>query len=220
MLISGAVLWLPKIWTVASLKRRVFLTARPTNKRARNFNWHHAFGAWAIIPLIVIALTGLVFSYDWAEKAVYAVAGDAPARVALQAPPETVDAETTDLQSLSEKAVTQIENWRKFRLVLPGANQDGPVEFTVYYGREDIPTQRTKLSYDKGTGALVSEEPFQSIAPGRRARIFIRYLHTGEVYGIFGQTIAGFASLLACLLIYSGLSLALGRVRGWVKKTT
>jgi hypothetical protein len=40
-------------------------------------------------------------------------------------------------------------------------------------------------------------------------------VHTGEVYGLAGQTIAGLASLGGAFLVYNGLSLAWRRFYSW-----
>ena len=48
--------------------------------------------------------------------------------------------------------------------------------------------------------------------PGQRARSWLRLAHTGEQYGLAGQTLAGIASLAACFLAYTGLALAWRRL--------
>ncbi len=40
----------------------------------------------------------------------------------------------------------------------------------------------------------------------------MRFAHTGEEYGVVGQTIAGLASLAACFLVYTGFALAWRRL--------
>ena len=47
-------------------------------------------------------------------------------------------------------------------------------------------------------------------------RSILRFAHTGEVLGIFGQTVAGIVSLGGALLVYTGLSLALCRLLAWL----
>jgi hypothetical protein len=40
----------------------------------------------------------------------------------------------------------------------------------------------------------------------------MRFAHTGEQYGVVGQTVAGLASLAACFLVYTGIALAWRRL--------
>ncbi|MGY0649482.1 MAG: PepSY domain-containing protein, partial [Paraglaciecola chathamensis] len=39
-----------------------------------------------------------------------------------------------------------------------------------------------------------------------------RFLHTGEYFGVIGQSIAGLVSLIACILVYTGMLLAWRRL--------
>ncbi|HJO17620.1 MAG TPA: hypothetical protein QGH09_05425 [Vicinamibacterales bacterium] len=39
-------------------------------------------------------------------------------------------------------------------------------------------------------------------------RIWLRYAHTDEVYGIVGQTVAGLASLAGGILVWTALALS------------
>jgi hypothetical protein len=56
---------------------------------------------------------------------------------------------------------------------------------------------------------------FSEMTAGRRARSWLRFAHTGEVYGTFGQTIAGLVSLGGAVLVWTGLSLAFRRLMAW-----
>lgn len=49
-----------------------------------------------------------------------------------------------------------------------------------------------------------------------RLRAYLRFAHTGEVFGLARQTIAGLASLGAVVLGYTGLSLPIRRRRARV----
>jgi uncharacterized iron-regulated membrane protein len=74
------------------------------------------------------------------------------------------------------------------------------------------PARAYELSLDATDGSVVDWSEFADESPGNRARTFVRYLHTGEVFGFIGQTVAGLASLAACLLVYTGLTLAWRRL--------
>ncbi len=49
---------------------------------------------------------------------------------------------------------------------------------------------------------------------GRRLRMYSRYLHTGELFGWVGQTIAALCTLAAALLVWTGFALAWRRFFG------
>ena len=58
-------------------------------------------------------------------------------------------------------------------------------------------------------------ETFEAQSRGRRARSISRFLHTGEVLGLAGQTIAGLVSLGGVVLVWTGLALTWRRFRAW-----
>ncbi|MGZ0708253.1 PepSY-associated TM helix domain-containing protein [Coraliomargarita sp. W4R53] len=63
---SGFYLWFPRVWRWKAF--RAVLLLKPSAKgKARDFNWHNFFGFWALIPLILMILTGSFFYYDWAK---------------------------------------------------------------------------------------------------------------------------------------------------------
>ena len=55
-------------------------------------------------------------------------------------------------------------------------------------------------------------EPFASQTAGRRLRSISRFLHTGEVLGFAGQTVAGLATLGGVFLVWTGIALAIRRL--------
>jgi uncharacterized iron-regulated membrane protein len=46
----------------------------------------------------------------------------------------------------------------------------------------------------------------------------MRFGHTGEYWGLAGQTIAGIVSLGAAVLMWTGLALAWRRFRTWLRR--
>ena len=52
----------------------------------------------------------------------------------------------------------------------------------------------------------------QDWSAGGQAWGTARFLHTGEYFGVVGQTVAGVVSLLACVLVYTGIVLAWRRL--------
>jgi uncharacterized iron-regulated membrane protein len=99
-------------------------------------------------------------------------------------------------------------------LRLPSSEQQ-PFAFTIDEGYAGQPQKRTMLTLDRQTSAVLKSEPFASYDAGRRARTWLRFVHTGEYYGLAGQTIAGIASAGGAVLVWTGIALSLRRFRGW-----
>ena len=55
---------------------------------------------------------------------------------------------------------------------------------------------------------LPNPDNFQQLNLGRQLRMYARYLHTGELFGLLGQTLAALCTLAAIMLVWTGFSLA------------
>ena len=54
LLLSGVYLWWPRAWRWSQLRPRIWFRTGLPNAKARDFNWHHVLGFWALAPLLVI----------------------------------------------------------------------------------------------------------------------------------------------------------------------
>jgi uncharacterized iron-regulated membrane protein len=74
LILTGLVLWLPRRWRKANFEAvTIFRTS--LRGRARDWNWHNVTGFWLAVPLLVIASTGAIMSYSWAEALLYRASG-------------------------------------------------------------------------------------------------------------------------------------------------
>jgi uncharacterized iron-regulated membrane protein len=222
LILSGIYLWLPRVYKWAMFRTRLLFSAQALSSgAARDFNWHHVLGVWTAIPLALIVATGSVFYYPWANTIVYRAFGEEPPRqggggpAPGGAPPRAaVSASTSEvaaLDALFDIAASRLEHWRSISVQLPRAG-DATVQFTIDEGNGGQPQLRHNLTLDAVTGAVVAWSPFASQTPGRQARSWVRFLHTGEALGILGQTIAGLVSLTSTLMVWTGLALAYRRL--------
>ena len=83
---------------------------------------------------------------------------------------------------------------------------------TVDTGNGAQAALRRTVTISRADASVVAVQGNEAVSPGRRARTWMRFIHTGEVYGIVGQTVAGLASLAAVFLVYTGLALAFRRL--------
>ncbi|MBL4574184.1 MAG: PepSY domain-containing protein [Gammaproteobacteria bacterium] len=220
LVLSGIYLWLPKIYARATLRARILFNASNSNANARDFNWHHVFGFWAAIPLIVIISTATVFNYSWANNLVYRLAGEEPpvrnssASVEAPVPAPVSRAPYADLINTAKTYSTE---WRTITLAIP-APEANSITLTLDEGNGGQPQKRHVLTLDVSSGEVIQWEPFTDRTAGTQARRWVRFLHTGEALGLAGQTIAGIASFAAILMVWTGLALALRRFLRWLAK--
>lgn len=226
MIVSGLYLWLPAVWRWRTVKGLVLFRARYVNAKARDFSWHHVFGVWALVPLFLITLSGVVISYPWANALVYKAYGEEaplprgppggagePQRPDRERP--SAAGEGAGLDALLAAARARVSDWRK--LTIPSNVSTGRVEVVAELdgGGPRPPRQTIVLDAIDATVVSVSAPSGGgNAAPSaaQRARTWLRFIHTGEQYGIIGQTIAALASLAACFLVYTGLALAWRRL--------
>ena len=111
-------------------------------------------------------------------------------------------------------AERQVDGWKSISMRLPAATA-APVTFTIDQGDGGQPQKRSTLTLDASTGEVVRWEAFSNLTAGRRLRSYLRFAHTGEVLGLFGQTVAGLVSAGGSMLVWTGIALALRRFWAW-----
>jgi uncharacterized iron-regulated membrane protein len=229
LIVSGPVLWWPREWSARAVRAVAFFR-RGLRGKARDFNWHNVTGLWLCLPLFVIVAGGVLISYPWAGDLLYRAMGEAPPprgrpgagpaspRAEGARPREEAAAPALDgLDRLWAKAESQVPGWQTITFRLPDGG--GPVSFTIDTVRGAVrPDRRSQLVLDRATGDTVRFEPYASQSPARRLRGWLRWLHTGEAGGVWGQTVAGLASAGGALLVWTGVALAWRRLLAWKER--
>ena len=223
LVMSGFYLWWPRNWNLKSL-RSITWFRRGLPAKARDFNWHNVIGFWSAVPLFIVVLSATVISYTWASNLVYRIVGETPpAPRANQPAPASANNDksqvdlSNNLNSAWLRAEQQVGDWRSITMQLP-ASSSPQLTFNIDSGTGGQPQKRAQLVLDRTTGNVVRWEPFSSYTRGRQLRSILRFAHTGEVAGIFGQTIAGIVSTGGAVLVFTGLALAIRRLLAWVAK--
>jgi uncharacterized iron-regulated membrane protein len=223
LVVLGVYLWWPRRWTRETVRRALLFDGR-LRGRARDFNWHNVIGIWCAPVLLVIILTGLVMSYQWANNLLYTLTGnEAPPPAERPAPPARESQAAgrprreearvpAGLDARWQRAEQQVPGWVAISLRMP-PRPDGPLTFVIQEPAAWHPAPRSQLVLNASTGEVVKWEPFAGQNLGRRLRAWVRPLHTGEAGGITGQAVAALASGGATVLVWTGLSLAWRRLR-------
>jgi uncharacterized iron-regulated membrane protein len=77
IVLSGAYLWLPRVWRWPQV-RAVLLFRRRLSGKARDFNWHNVIGVWSVVPLFIVVVSAVPISFQWANAAIYRAVGETP----------------------------------------------------------------------------------------------------------------------------------------------
>lgn len=236
LVLSGVYLWLPAIWKWGMFKVRLLFRSSYPSSKIRDFHWHHIFGIWSAIPLLAVVYTGAVISYPWAANLMYVAFG-----AEIPAPPgagggqgggangpaqqqarggstivnsgEAVIASSfLPLEALLVKAQAEAEGeWNRLTFTLPAPEQN-TVQVEIDRGNGAQAFKRHTLSLDRTSGEVVKVQGFADTPEAQRLRNIARFLHTGEVLGFWGQTIAGLVSFAALFMVWTGFALSWRRL--------
>ncbi|MCM2679253.1 PepSY-associated TM helix domain-containing protein [Echinimonas agarilytica] len=218
LVISGIYLWFPQRFKARAFKQKLTLNGRYANSKARNYQWHNVFGLYMAPILFVVVFTALFFSFKWPGEALKNFATSEsplfPSQLVLQE--LNVDTALPLAQQLD--AVKQaFPQWQTIQFSLSNRNE-GVSVYQVDYGNGGEPQKRFSVALNTSNANVLETQSFEQLSDYRKVRSYIRFLHTGEIYGLVGQTLAGIASLLACLLVYTGIMLSWTRWKNSRKK--
>lgn len=227
LVISGLYLWFPRKWQWPNF-RAVLWFRGGLRSKARDFNWHNVAGFWCCVPLFFVVLSAVVISYPWASNLVYRAAGTEPpaqgkgkagpkGKGGLKGGPRAQPREVNfaGLDALLARAQSEMPDWQSITVRIPESGRE-PVTFNLDASFGGQPQKRATLALDRTTGEVRMREDWSTLEAGRRARSWMRFVHTGEYYGVAGQTVAGIASAGGALLVWTGLSLGIRRFRNWL----
>ena len=200
------------------------LNLHPPTGKARDFNWHHVFSFWMYVPILVMSVTAAVISYSWANAVLFAAFGEEPQRLRPPSAPTAeyiateVPADASSLEDRFMVAKNVAPTWNSITFSASSSIAQ-PTYFDVDFGNGAQPHLRRRAIVSQAGVLSEVSNTFEQRTPGTRARIIIRFLHTGEVLGVLGQTLAGLGSLATLFLVWSGLALSYRRLVSPVLKS-
>ncbi|HRO48440.1 PepSY-associated TM helix domain-containing protein [Agriterribacter sp.] len=214
MMISGLILWWPK--NKAAKKQR-FTIKWSARWRRKNYDLHNVLGFYMTWVAIFLAITGLVFGFQWFAKSLYWITSGGETMVEHTHPVS----DTTKTASFANMAD---HLWQEHRTGLKENESIG-----VYFA--GIPTDPVEIAvnhqpgtyynsdyyhYDQYTGkelpATGSYAGSFEDAPLADKIVRMNYdMHVGAILGLPGKILAFFASLIAASLPVTGFYIWLGR---------
>lgn len=210
ILLSGFYLWLPKKWSVKSVKNN-FAIKRNTKFKRLNYDLHRILGLYAFLLLFLISITGLVWVFDWVQDSVRYVANGG------KTIPKAIPLISDTLQSKGMSGLDQ--SYQSTRalypsvysyLVLLPAKASSTINILVYtkdWNRYD----RVLLVHDRYSGKQLAATSFEDLNNGDKAYQLNFDLHTGAYLGLFGKIIAFFASFICSTLPITGFYIWWGK---------
>lgn len=200
---SGIVLW----W-----RRKLFTIQWTSSGKRINFDIHNVLGICCSLFLFSFALTGIALTWDNAVSNLVnriTHSSDMPRRPRM---PEHAEG----LEPLGPDAILAAA-----RAALPGAQIDSlsmhpgtPVDLRMKFPEDRTPIGRSRVVLDPYTGKPLSVWSTRTAPLGFKiTRMWIREIHTGDIFGWPTRLLACLVSLLLPILAITGLLIWWNRSR-------
>jgi uncharacterized iron-regulated membrane protein len=121
-----------------------------------------------------------------------------------------------DLDRIYANLAQSEVGWTSIVIALPA--RDGNVRITIDKGNGGQPQSRFDRVLSPDGFRVISEHHWTDDPIAQRARAFVRFGHTGEMGGLAGQAIGAIACLAGCFLVWTGIAMALSRLRSFLRR--
>ncbi|MEM9897695.1 MAG: PepSY-associated TM helix domain-containing protein, partial [Bacteroidota bacterium] len=189
MLITGLILWWPK--NKKALKMNTWFRWKENTKwRRKNYDLHNIMGFYSMFFALVVALTGLVWAFDWFNSGVQWLANGG----------ETIEKERVKITSVmnSKASSNPLDlahdhlkvNHSQAEIYYISLPQDSLGTIRSYVGYENL-TENISLQFDQYSGALLhTGGKWEEKTNGEKITAYNYDIHTGAIGGLVGKTIA------------------------------
>lgn len=215
--LTGLWLWFPRKWSRRALRPLVWFVGDYRGK-ARDFNWHNVLGLWSAPALIVLTATGVVISFGWAHNLVFHAAGEQPSKfrdfrmMAVAVPtvsPVSPRMPRLELDAIHARLLREFPTAESIAYTLQtDVPSLRPLNVAVFEPAMFSTAGRVMTYVDPFRGDVLSATRFSDRSAGLQARVWIRFLHTGEAFGLTGKIIAAATTAASLVLIWTGFALS------------
>lgn len=222
MVITGIVLWWPR--NMAALKQRIWFRWKPgTRWRRKNYDLHNIGGIYIFFFVLILAVTGLVWTFDWWTDSIYRLMGNDPKTVFRKAPPPAPSAfeKAGVLDLVLADAKTKREGWYEIGMGLMPVRDGKPKDINVFvrYSSGKSGWQESDYySYHPATAEMYFSTPHDQKTLGAKWRNSNYAIHVGSIYGYPTKIVATLVALYCASLPISGFLIWYGRKKRTRKK--
>ncbi len=213
MLLTGIVLWWPK----KGNRKQRFTIKWNARWRRKNYDLHSVFGFYASWVAIVLALTGLVWGFQWFQAAVYGVVGGERSLVYTEPPSVTEPVSGFDQhRALDQIWVSMRQEYPEAALMEVHVPHDEKSSLYVMIKQDEGTWWRTDYRYfDQYTLAEIEPEhlwaKFSEATVADKIMRLNYDIHVGAIGGLPGKILMFCASLLVASLPVTGTLMWWGR---------
>lgn len=213
MLLSGLVLWFP---AKLRLIRQVLTVKTSANWKRVNHDLHNTLGFYSFIVLLVMALTGLCWSFEWYRDGMSDVLGAKVFRGRGEKPMQSQiparHQNTASLQLLVTSSTQLFPYTGNLRFSIPENDSNAVVATKIATGFF-ASAGSDKVQFDRYTGSAIKIERFSDKPLNVKIADSIRPIHTGEIFGTFSKLIYLITCLIATSLPVTGTMIWLNKMK-------
>ena len=209
LMFSGIYIYYPRL-------KKSFLPSLRLNfqSKGRFFlsNIHSVIGMWVIPFYLLASLTGLYWSYEFVSNGLHTITGvEKPKKPQMQGS-QGEKISFDDISLAVDTFKNLVEN--KYSSATLRFPQKGSV-YSFDYLAVDVPHERAKnkIEFDIKTNQVSKHEKYEDKTLTQKLMGSILPLHTGEYFGVVGQTLMFLASLMMPLFAITGLMLYVKRTK-------
>ncbi|MCL1674777.1 PepSY-associated TM helix domain-containing protein [Elizabethkingia meningoseptica] len=210
-LISGLVLWWPKKWTKA-MRKQSFSVKWSAKIKRLNYDLHNVFGFYALMILLVIAMTGMYYGLPWFNKFLYFTTSlgktNPKKRTELKNTAEYKPERLPEALNIAWNDAIKKTEAKGYYLSVPQDSTETISLFLYPSHRQFYNLQN--FSYDRNTGSLLSNSSthassFEQADFATKVRKLNYDLHVGSALGgIWGRILYFLISIVGASLPITG----------------
>lgn len=226
LIISGWVIWIPRrirMWKEG-------LKVRATNSLRLNLDLHRTLGFYASLVMLVMALTGLYWSFEWYRDGMFKVLNvERPAArpagvqggndqgIRREAVTENTDDNVATIPMLAyekylEETDRELPYQGIYRLNVP-AEKENEVSVTKVKTGFFASSSGDRVVLDKASGSVKKVEKFGDQPLNAQIMRSVKAIHTGTIFGTFSKIIYFLACLIATTLPVTGIIIWINKLR-------
>lgn len=213
ILLTGLVLWWPK-----KLKqwKQGFKVKTDANWKRINHDLHNTLGFYAFLLMLIMALTGLCWSFGWYRDGLSTVMGaevfGGRGEKPLNSSPAAEGSERLSVADYLRRADEILPYEGDYRVSLP-SGPEAPVVVMKHKTGFFALAAFDKVQLDQYTGAALKVEKFSDKALNEQIVSLIKPIHLGEVFGTFSKILYFISCLIATSLPVTGTIIWINKLR-------
>ncbi len=204
LILTGLVIWFPK--KLKNWKQGLKVKTSGNWKRI-NHDLHNSLGFYSSFLLLIMALSGLCWSFDWYREGASALLGDQIFKQRSEKPMDSdlagFTAQKPTLANFIRTANEILPYEGNYRISLPADSVSAVVLNKSKSGFFAL-SASDKVQLDQYTGKALKVEKFADKKFNEKIAASVRGMHLGEIFGTFSKIIYFICCLIATSLPITG----------------